>query len=125
MLGDHEAIATVAVKDLKAARRYYSDVLGLTLTDVRGEEVLEYNAGGRKLLVYRSSFAGTNQATSVTWIVGSEIDAIVRELKARGVRFEHYQLPNLTLESDVHVGVMLRVAWFKDPDGNIHSLVNG
>ena len=125
MLGDHEAIATIAVKELKAARRYYTDVLGLTLVEARGDEVLEYTAAGRKLFVYRSPFAGTNQATSVTWAVGNEIDAIVRELKSRGVQFEHYQLPNLTLEGDVHVGGPMREAWFKDPDGNIHSLVNG
>jgi hypothetical protein len=41
------------------------------------------------------------------------------------VRFEHYDLPKLHLEGDVHVGGDMRVAWFTDPDGNIHSIVSG
>ena len=39
--------------------------------------------------------------------------------------FEHYDMPGMTLEGDVHVHEAMRVAWFKDPDGNIISLVGG
>jgi hypothetical protein len=49
----------------------------------------------------------------------------VRELKAKGVAFEHYDLPGLKVEGDVHVGEDMRIAWFKDPDGNILSIVSG
>jgi hypothetical protein len=55
---------------------------------------------------------------------GEEVDAAVRDLKARGVSFEHYDMPGLTLEGDVHVGYGMRVAWFKDPDGNILNIVS-
>jgi catechol 2,3-dioxygenase-like lactoylglutathione lyase family enzyme len=123
MLEDKEPIATVAVRDLAVAKRFYADVLGLK----RGEEsseVLTFVAGPYQLFVYRSQFAGTNQATSVTWAVGSEVDAIVAELGPRGVVFEHYDMSPAKLEGDLHVFDGFKVAWFKDPDGNILS-ING
>jgi catechol 2,3-dioxygenase-like lactoylglutathione lyase family enzyme len=123
-LGDHAAVATVAVRDLAAARAYYEQTLGLKLLDQRGDEVLTFRTQGGMLFVYRSASAGTNTATAVTWRV-DDVDGHVATLKANGVRFEHYDLPNLHLEGDVHVGGDMRVAWFTDPDGNIHSIVSG
>ena len=38
--------------------------------------------------------------------------------------FEHYDLPGMTRQGDLHVAGDMKVAWFKDPDGNIHSLIN-
>jgi hypothetical protein len=58
-------------------------------------------------------------------VVGEEVDAVARALKAKGVAFEHYDMPDMKREGDVHVGGGIRVAWFKDPDGNILSIVNG
>jgi uncharacterized protein YqgV (UPF0045/DUF77 family) len=60
----------------------------------------------------------------VTWAVGDEIDRIVKTLKAKGVTFEHYDMPGTTLEGDIHVGHGMKVAWFKDPDGNILNLID-
>ena len=51
-------------------------------------------------------------------------DAIVEELRAKGVTFEHYDLPEMTREGDVHVMGDLRAVWFKDPDGNILNLID-
>lgn len=50
---------------------------------------------------------------------------MVRTLKSRGVNFEHYDLPNMTRQGDVHVhdAEAMKAAWFKDPDGNIFSIV--
>ena len=124
MLGDREATATVAVKDLAAARKFYEDKLGLVPGREQGSEAVLYKTGSRRLLVYRSQFAGTNRATSVTWSVGDGVDELARTLKAKGVPFERYDMPGAKLEGDVHVFDGMRVAWFKDPDGNIHSLVS-
>jgi hypothetical protein len=77
------------------------------------------------LLVYKSQYAGTNKATAVTWTVGDELEEIVRALKAKGVTFEPYELPGMTRKGDVHVAAGMKAAWFKDPDGNILSLVSG
>jgi hypothetical protein len=49
----------------------------------------------------------------------------VRELKAKGVTFEHYNMPDTTREDDIHVAGNMKVAWFKDPDGNILNIING
>jgi catechol 2,3-dioxygenase-like lactoylglutathione lyase family enzyme len=79
-------------------------------------------SGDSQVSVYRSDYAGTNQATAVTWGV-EDIDAEVKALKDKGVTFEHYDMPGLELEGDVHVGDHMKIAWFKDPDGNILNLV--
>ncbi|HEY4200533.1 MAG TPA: VOC family protein [Devosiaceae bacterium] len=123
MLKNYEPIATVAVRDLAVARQFYRDTLGLDLAS-EDSEVLTFKAGQFQLFVYRSQYAGTNQATAVTWAVGNEVDTIVRDIAAKGVTFEHYQMEGLKLEGDLHVGYGMKVAWFKDPDGNILS-VNG
>lgn len=123
MLGDRDAIATVAVKDVTAARKFYEGTLGLKPMPSQEKSVLSYKAGASTLLVYESGYAGTNQATAVTWGVG-DVEGTVRDLKGKGVAFEHYDLPGTTRQGDVHVAGKTRVAWFKDPDGNIHSLVN-
>jgi catechol 2,3-dioxygenase-like lactoylglutathione lyase family enzyme len=124
MLQNKEAQATVAVRDVDAARKFYEGPLGLKKAEEPEEDVLVYDTGKTRLMVYRSDFAGTNRATGVTWNVGSDLDGLVKTLGTRGVRFEHYDFPNTVREGDVHVSGPLRVAWFKDPDGNIHSLVN-
>ncbi len=125
MLGDKNAIATAAVKDLAAAKRFYEGKLGLKPIDSMGENAITYAAGGSSLLVYASEYAGTNEATTVTWMVGGDFDDIVRDLQSKKVSFEHYDgLPGLTREGDVHRSGDFKGAWFKDPDGNIHHLNN-
>lgn len=84
-----------------------------------------YRSGTSTILVYESQFAGTNRATSATWTVGDELETIVAALRANGVAFEHDDFPGNRREGDVHVAGNTRVAWFKDPDGNILSIVNG
>lgn len=125
MLVEKDAVAMIAVKDLSAAARFYEGTLGLARLSAQGDEVITYRSGKSALNVYRSQYAGTNKATAVVWNVGDEIEKIVAALKSKGVSFEHYDMPGLTLQGDVHVGGDMKVAWFKDPDGNILSVVSG
>ncbi|MGF6350581.1 VOC family protein [Variovorax sp. W2I14] len=125
MLGNIDAAPNLAVKDLAVARRFYEDTLGLSQVDAEGDEVVVYRSGNTRINVYRSAFAGTNQATAVTWEVGADIERLAAALKAKGVRFEHYDMPDTKLEGDLHVMGGMKVAWFKDPDGNILNLING
>ena len=118
-----DAIATLGVKDLDKAARFYEDTLGLSRVGGEEEEVIVFESGDTTINVYRSSFAGTNKATALTWAV-DDVEDVVRALKSKGVKFEHYDLPDTTREGDVHVSGDIKVAWFKDPDGNILSLVN-
>jgi catechol 2,3-dioxygenase-like lactoylglutathione lyase family enzyme len=123
MLRDKEAIATIAVKNIAGARKFYEGTLGLQPEPTPEQGVQNYRAGSAKLLVYESQFAGTNQATAVTWIV-DDVEREVAALKERGVTFEHYDLPGLTRRGDVHLAGTLKNAWLKDPDGNIISIVS-
>ena len=122
MLGDKEAVPTVAVRDLAAAKKFYSDTLGLKQLPSAEKEVLNFKNGNSELLVYQSQFAGTNKATAVTWNV-DDVEREARVLKDKGVAFEHYNMPGMTLKGDVHVADRMKAAWFKDPDGNIHAIV--
>jgi catechol 2,3-dioxygenase-like lactoylglutathione lyase family enzyme len=123
MLADHPAIATVAVKDLARAKPFYQDKLDLKFIE-ENPQVLTFEAGGQLLFVYQSSFAGTNQATAITWRL-DDVDGAAADLKSRGVTFEHYDnVPELTLQGDLYKGHGMTVCWFKDPDGNVISLVS-
>lgn len=123
MLERVQAIATIPVKNIEVAKKFYEETLGLKVAETEGDEAISYKTGNSTVLVYRSQFAGTNRATDVTWVV-PDVEAAVQELKAKGVRFEHYDLPGVTRKGDVHIAGKLKNAWFKDPDGNIHALVS-
>jgi catechol 2,3-dioxygenase-like lactoylglutathione lyase family enzyme len=125
MLSGKEVMATVAVRDLNAAKRFYEGTLGLKLTDQQESEAVTYQAGSSKILVYRSQYAGSNKATAATWLIGKDVEKVVQALGGKGVTFEHYNMPGLTLKGDIHEGGGMKAAWFKDPDGNIHALVSG
>jgi catechol 2,3-dioxygenase-like lactoylglutathione lyase family enzyme len=125
MLASKDAVANLAVKNMETARKFYESTLGLEQVGAEGQELLVFRSGRTTINVYRSKYAGTNKATAVTWVVGDELEGVVRALKAKGVIFEHYDLPDMTREGDVHVAGDMKVAWFKDPDGNILNLVSG
>ncbi|MGH7482366.1 MAG: VOC family protein [Longimicrobiales bacterium] len=125
MLSDHAAMATIAVRDMAAARRFYGDTLKLEPAGEMSDDVTTYRSGDSTLVVYVSEFAATNRATSATWGVGDEFDDIVRTLRDAGVPFEHYEMPEGRLEGDVHVFGDFKAAWFTDPDGNILHVNNG
>ena len=122
MLGTNDAVATIAVKDTKSARNFYEKTLGFK-PERSEEDVLVYGSGHSKFFVYQSELAGTNKATAATWVL-PDVDGAVRDLKSKGVRFEHYDMPGMTRQGDVHVAGQMKAAWFKDPDGNILALVS-
>ena len=127
MLGDKNAVATLAVSDIAAARRFYEDTLGLTAIEggPGNPSAVVYGSGSSAVLVYESRYAGTNEATAASWAVGEEFDGIVQGLRDKGVTFERYDdLPDTTREGDVHLMGEFKSAWFKDPDGNILNLTN-
>lgn len=122
MLGTRNAVANLAVSDLNRARDFYTGTLGLKQIDNEGEELIVLKSGDSTVNVYRSRYAGTNAATAVTWEV-DDIAAEVAELKRKGVAFERYDMPGLEADGDLYVADGYKVAWFKDPDGNILNIV--
>ena len=125
VLTETDAMANLAVRDIARARQFYEGTLGFEPVARQGEELIAYRSGKTVFNVYCSKFAGTNQATAVTWAVGDRLEPVVEALVAKGISFEHYDLPGLRREGDIHVADDMKAAWFKDPDGNILNLVTG
>jgi catechol 2,3-dioxygenase-like lactoylglutathione lyase family enzyme len=125
MLGKADATPMIAVSDLDRAKQFYEDKLGLETKDEWGGEGATLMSGDTLINVYKSEFAGTNKATSLTFQV-DDVEKEVSALKDKGIFFEHYDLPGLEPRGDLYVGDNgFKTAWFKDPDGNILSLVEG
>jgi catechol-2,3-dioxygenase len=123
MLGNKKAVANLAVKDLEVATKFYKNTLGLTPVHEEQQELVVFRSGSSELNVYRSDYAGTNKATAVTWTVDN-VKEEVADLKSKGVVFEHYDMPGMTRDGDVYVSGDMKVAWFKDPDGNILNVAS-
>jgi catechol 2,3-dioxygenase-like lactoylglutathione lyase family enzyme len=122
MLANYDVMAHAAVKDLQKAKEFYEGVLGFS--NGEDDEVgggTTYKSGNSRFYIYESQFAGTNQATGASWNV-DDIAAVVDELKTKGVVFEQYDIPGTTREGDIHMMGPIKVAWFKDPDGNIFAV---
>lgn len=124
MLETSDAVPMLAVKDPQRAQQFYEDVLGLHVTSAAHADVLTCHSGKTHFMLYKSDFAGTNKATTLLWAVGDQLEEIVQKLKKKGVTFEHYDFPESALEGDVQIAGALKMAWFKDPDGNILHLMN-
>src|SRR5215475_3549425 len=75
MLADKNAMATIAVKDLAAAKTFYQQKLGFSPIGAEGAGVVTLRSGNSTVVVYESQFAGTNKVTSATWGVGNEHSA--------------------------------------------------
>jgi len=123
MLGNKDAIATIAVKDLTAAASFYADTLGLKNEGGDQSAAIMYTSGNSKVLVYQSEYAGSNKATAANWSVGADLESVVQSLAKKGVKFEHYDMPGVTRDGDIHVAGGQKIAWFRDPDGNILALL--
>jgi catechol-2,3-dioxygenase len=123
MLGNTNAASNIAVRDLNAAKKFYEETVGLQPIGGQGDEVIVFRSGNSMINVYRSQYAGTNKATAVTWTL-DDVEGAVQTLKGKGVKFEHYNIPGMTRQGDVHIGGDMKVAWFKDPDGNILNIVS-
>lgn len=123
MLKDIDSSAIVAVSDLSRARDFYQNKLGLELTQ-SDDNVLSFKTGKTTLVVYVSDYAGTNKANAVVWGVGDQIEAIVADLAAKGVSFEHYPDMRMDYAGGIHSANGFKAVWLKDPDGNILHLNN-
>lgn len=122
MLGDINVHAVLGVKDQARANEFYEQTLGLKKIDENAGGAL-FSSGNTKVFVYVTESAGSNQATAASWEV-DDVEGMITNLKEKGVSFEHYDMPGVTLEGDVHVMGPMKAAWFKDPSGNILCLGN-
>jgi catechol 2,3-dioxygenase-like lactoylglutathione lyase family enzyme len=120
MLRDARLVAFAATTDLDRAAAFYVDRLGLALLE-RTPLALVLDGGGTRLRVTRVEEKAAAPYTVLGWAV-DDLDAVVEDLRARGVAFTRYR----GLEQDEHDAWIApggaRIAWFRDPDGNVLSL---
>lgn len=123
MLSDAPVMATIAVRDMDRARRFYGESLGLPIQADLSPGVIFFSAGGgSQLQVYMRPDHVPSAATVASFTVG-DISATVAELAGRGVTFADYDLPGLKTGPD-HIADAdgAKLAWFTDPEGNIIAL---
>jgi catechol 2,3-dioxygenase-like lactoylglutathione lyase family enzyme len=122
MLSDARLHTTLPAADLKRARAFYSEKLGLEPTEELPQG-LTYEAGAATRFILfptRSRPSGTH--TQIGFAV-DDIQAVVNDLKARGAVFEEYDFPGLkTVNSIANTGP-IRAAWLKDSEGNLLGIV--
>jgi predicted enzyme related to lactoylglutathione lyase len=122
MLSNSEVHANVPASDLKRARAFYVDMLGLKPSAEDQYTVTFPTPSGSWFQIYETSFAGTGKHTIASWDV-ADLDGVVRELTERGLTFEHYDMPGLEWNGDIaSIPGIGRMAWFTDSEGNIMSL---
>ena len=126
MLTNGTVTANIPAADLDRARAFYADKLGLEPTsEIAGEVLMYATEGGTPFSVYRTDFAGTAGHTLAQWHV-DDVDAEVRDLQAKGVTFETYDMPGAQWQDGVaSMEGMGKAAWFKDSEGNILCIDSG
>ncbi|MDQ1722759.1 MAG: hypothetical protein QOI26_2493 [Pseudonocardiales bacterium] len=126
MLDNGTVTANIPAADLTRARDFYAGKLGLTPSfEVEGIILVYKTAGGSTFSVYETQFAGQAGHTIAQWHV-EDVEAEVRDLRAKGVTFERYDMPGVEWHDDVaSLGSMGKAAWFKDSEGNILCLDDG
>ena len=122
MLKESKAFSGFSANDIPKAKEFYGQTLGLEVSEDHGLLTLHL-AGGHKVLVYPKPNHVPATFTVLNFPV-KNVDQAVDELKKRGVRFEIYNLPDLkTDEKGIMPGKGPTIAWFKDPAGNILSVL--
>jgi catechol 2,3-dioxygenase-like lactoylglutathione lyase family enzyme len=123
MLNPKNAFTSFSVNDIQKAKEFYGKTLGFELSDGPEGTLVLPLAGGNKALMYPKPNHQPATFTVLNFPVPS-VDKAVEELNGRGVRFEIYNEPNLkTDERGIMRGNGPTIAWFKDPAGNILSVL--
>ncbi|HEY4279897.1 MAG TPA: VOC family protein [Conexibacter sp.] len=124
MFKDTKAFSGFSVDDTDAARRFYGETLGIDVADgeMGGLLVLQI-AGGRDTLIYPKADHQPASFTILNFPV-DDIEQAVDQLTARGVAFERYEGTQMeTDERGIFRGGGPLIAWFKDPAGNVLSVI--
>jgi len=126
MLKTSDAFSGFSVNDLQKAKQFYSEVLGLRVeedADMKGLLNLTVNEHTQILIYVKPDHVPATFTILNFRILG--IEDVVSQLKKKGVVFEKYDQPNIkTDEDDIFRGNGMKIAWFKDPSGNILSLID-
>jgi len=126
MLNSGTITANIPAGDLKRARDFYAGTLGLTPSfELEGVMLIYKTAGGSTFSVYETQYAGQAGHTIAQWHV-DDVEEEVRDLKAKGITFEEYDMPGVAWKDGVaSIDGMGKAAWFKDSEGNTLCLDDG
>ena len=120
MLANSTICAVIAAKDLERAQHWYAEKLDLR--PLREEALgLVYQVGGTQFFLYQTESAGTAQNTVARFEV-DDLEALMRDLRGRGVIFEEYDFPDFKTVNGIAMLGSDRAAWFKDSEGNFIAL---
>jgi len=117
MFKDRAAMGMIPAQDVERAIAWYRDKLGLEPGE-RGDEGTIYNLKGATMFLYASGYAGTNQATMLTFD-SPNLAADMTALRAKGVKFIDYDFPGFKTENGVATMGGMKTAWCNDSEGNI------
>jgi predicted enzyme related to lactoylglutathione lyase len=117
MLKNAAIRAYLPASNIARARKFYEEVIGLQPKAEYAGGVM-YECGGAAVFMYPTPNAGTSKASQAFWQV-TDVEAEVAELKARGVKFEEYDMPGMTMKNSILTAGGAKTAWFKDTEGNI------
>ena len=121
MLGDHTIHPVLLSTDLAQTRAFYHDRLGLEIL-TENAEAIEFRSGASKLAVTASTTGTADSQTQVGWEV-PDIRAELRDLRARGVAIEEYDMPGLKTEDGIADLGFAWMAWITDPSHNSLAIV--
>ena len=121
MFKEAEAFSSFSVNDLKKAKEFYGGTLGLEVTET--QEGLELHLAGNTVFLYPKPNHTPASFTVLNFSV-DDIEEAVAELDRLGLPREHYDLPDLKTDNQgIMRGPGPKIAWFKDPAGNILSVL--
>jgi catechol 2,3-dioxygenase-like lactoylglutathione lyase family enzyme len=115
-----KAFSGFSVNDLEKAKHFYGEILGLEVSESMGLEL--HIEGGNHILIYPKPNHTPATFTILNFPV-TDIEKAVKELKEKGITFESYEDPIKTDEDGIFRGGGPLIAWFKDPAGNILSVL--
>lgn len=122
MLENSAAFSGFAVNDLNEAKRFYGETLGLGVSEENGLLTLRLKSGSN-VLIYPKPDHAPASFTILNFPV-EDVEATVAELRDRGVSFERYEGTEVETDDDgIFRGGGPHIAWFKDPAGNVLSVL--
>ena len=121
MLQDAPMYSYIPAKDVSRARKFYEEKLRFKPKQETAGGVIYEFGKGTACFLYPTPNAGTSQASQAFWQV-EDIERAVADLKARGVNFEKYDMPDMD-ENGISTAGGAKAAWFKDTEGNIMALI--
>ena len=128
MFKNSKAFSGFSVDDTQEAKEFYGETLGLEVSEEEMDTLTLHIAGGAKIIAYPKGVDHTPASFTILNFLVDDIDKAVNELTAKGIKFEQYDNSDMkTDEKGVYRGADMgqgpNIAWFKDPAGNILSVI--